>query len=194
MVAAFQAAVGRSGSRRQVYGTVRRAILTHSPQLHESQARGFASTTLAKGREEAGRAGRHPRPRQRPPVPRQGRSRDRGHHQKHLGAAGHHLAGGRREPPGPAAYVGIDQAAGAALAEEIFGRRPARCRRPAETRARSIPGSRVSRGPSAGLSSTSRRMSARYSDSWFEYRLVSFLRDVDPFDVGELVHLVRASS
>jgi transposase len=35
-------------TRREVYGANRRAILTHSPQLHESQARGFADTTLAK--------------------------------------------------------------------------------------------------------------------------------------------------
>ena len=36
------------GTRREVYGTERRAILTHSPELHESQARGFDGTTLAK--------------------------------------------------------------------------------------------------------------------------------------------------
>jgi transposase len=35
------------GTRRTVYGAQRRAILTHSPQLHEKQARGFAGTTLA---------------------------------------------------------------------------------------------------------------------------------------------------
>jgi len=35
-------------TRRAVYGTDRRAILTHSPELHEHQARGFAGTTLAK--------------------------------------------------------------------------------------------------------------------------------------------------
>lgn len=35
-------------TRRMVYGTERRAILTHSPQLHESQVRGFDATTLAK--------------------------------------------------------------------------------------------------------------------------------------------------
>jgi transposase len=35
-------------TRRVVYGTDRRAILTHSPELHEHQARGFDSTTLAK--------------------------------------------------------------------------------------------------------------------------------------------------
>src|ERR1039457_645160 len=34
--------------RRQVYGAERRAILTYSPELHQSQARGFDGTTLAK--------------------------------------------------------------------------------------------------------------------------------------------------
>ena len=35
-------------TRRTVYGTERRAILTHSPELHDSQAAGFDGTTLAK--------------------------------------------------------------------------------------------------------------------------------------------------
>jgi transposase len=35
-------------TRRVIYGTERRAILTHSPELHEHQARGFDGTTLAK--------------------------------------------------------------------------------------------------------------------------------------------------
>ena len=35
-------------TRREVYGAERRAILTHSPELHEKQARGFTGTTLAK--------------------------------------------------------------------------------------------------------------------------------------------------
>jgi transposase len=35
-------------TRREVYGAERRAIVTHSPELHESQARGFDGTTLAK--------------------------------------------------------------------------------------------------------------------------------------------------
>ena len=33
---------------RRAYGAGRRAILTHSPELHENQARGFTGTTLAK--------------------------------------------------------------------------------------------------------------------------------------------------
>jgi transposase len=36
------------GTRREVYGAERRTILTHSPELHDSQARGFDGTTLAK--------------------------------------------------------------------------------------------------------------------------------------------------
>jgi transposase len=35
-------------TRRQTYGAERRTILTHSPELHQSQARGFDGTTLAK--------------------------------------------------------------------------------------------------------------------------------------------------
>jgi transposase len=35
-------------TRRDVYGADRRAILTHSPELHDSQALGFDATTLAK--------------------------------------------------------------------------------------------------------------------------------------------------
>jgi transposase len=35
-------------TRRAAYGTERRAILTHSPELHACQARGFDGTTLAK--------------------------------------------------------------------------------------------------------------------------------------------------
>ncbi len=35
-------------TRRTVYGAERRAILTHSPELHDSHARGFDGTTLAK--------------------------------------------------------------------------------------------------------------------------------------------------
>jgi len=35
-------------TRREVYGAERRAILTHSPELHAAQAAGFDGTTLAK--------------------------------------------------------------------------------------------------------------------------------------------------
>src|SRR5208282_4681083 len=35
-------------TRREVYGAGRRAILTHSPEMHAAQAAGFTGTTLAK--------------------------------------------------------------------------------------------------------------------------------------------------
>jgi transposase len=41
-------------TRRTVYGADRRAILTHSPELHDSQARGFEGTTLAKSGKKLG--------------------------------------------------------------------------------------------------------------------------------------------
>jgi transposase len=41
-------------TRRAVYGTERRAILTHSPELRDSQARGFDGTTLAKAGKKLG--------------------------------------------------------------------------------------------------------------------------------------------
>ena len=40
--------LGAYECRRVVYGAERRTILTHSPELHEHQARGFTGTTLAK--------------------------------------------------------------------------------------------------------------------------------------------------
>src|SRR5260370_41153441 len=39
-------------TRREAYGTERRAILTHSPELHQSHARGLDGTTLAKARQK----------------------------------------------------------------------------------------------------------------------------------------------
>jgi len=41
-------------TRREVYGTERRAILTHSPELHAAQAAGFTGTTLAKAGKKLG--------------------------------------------------------------------------------------------------------------------------------------------
>jgi len=41
-------------TRREVYRTDRRAILTHSPELHQSQAAGFDGTTLAKATRKLG--------------------------------------------------------------------------------------------------------------------------------------------
>jgi transposase len=41
-------------TRREVYGAGRRAILTHSPELHAAQAAGFTGTTLAKAGKKLG--------------------------------------------------------------------------------------------------------------------------------------------
>ena len=41
-------------TRREIYGRERRAILTHSPELHASQAAGFTGTTLAKATRKLG--------------------------------------------------------------------------------------------------------------------------------------------
>src|SRR5271169_2536769 len=41
-------------TRREVYGAGRRAILTHSPELHTAQAAGFDGTTLAKAGSKLG--------------------------------------------------------------------------------------------------------------------------------------------
>jgi len=89
-------------TRREVYGTVRRTILTHSPELHESQACGFDGTTPGQGRHEARCAGHHPRPRQDPPTPRRSRGRDRRNHPHPLGAPRRHLAADRRRTRRPA--------------------------------------------------------------------------------------------
>src|SRR5260370_3970794 len=55
-------------TRRQAYGAERRTILTHSPELHAAQARGFDGTTLATAGKNHGALaaplapGRAPRP------------------------------------------------------------------------------------------------------------------------------------
>jgi len=108
-------------TRRVAYGGERRAILTHSPELHQSQARGFDGTTLAK----AGRKldelaatlarGKTRRPREKveadiaaitckPWVRR---------------VLTWQLSGG--QPQDLRLTWGIDQAARAALEDEIFG-------------------------------------------------------------------------
>ena len=92
-------------TRRAVYGTERRVILTHSPELHARQARGFHGTTLAKaGRKLDELAATLARGKTRRPAPR---SRPRsGNHARPLGAARHRLAAGRRAAQGPAPELG----------------------------------------------------------------------------------------
>ena len=58
-------------TRREAYGAARRAILTHSPELHQSQAAGFDGTTLAKaGKKLDELAATLARGKTRPPAPR----------------------------------------------------------------------------------------------------------------------------
>ena len=53
-------------TRREIYGTERRTILTHSPELHEKQARGFTGTTLAKAGRKLDELAATPSPAARP--------------------------------------------------------------------------------------------------------------------------------
>ena len=106
-------------TRRVVYGTERRAILTHSPSCASPRPAG--STARPWPSRQARRAGRHPGPRQDPPHPRQGRSRDHRDHPRTLGAEGHPLGTVRRAARDLRLTWHIDEDARAALEEEIFG-------------------------------------------------------------------------
>ena len=109
-------------TRRQAYGAGRRAVLTHSPELHEAQARGFDGTTLAKAGKKLDELaatlarGRTRRPREKveaeitaicakPWVRRVITWQLTGDQPKHFRLAWH-----------------VDPAARAALEEEIFGK------------------------------------------------------------------------
>src|SRR5271165_5179131 len=109
-------------TRRPVYGTERRAILTHSPELHAHQARGFDGTTLAKaGRKLDELAATLARGKTR---------RARAKVEAEIGKITHdpwvrrvvawQLAG--EQPKDFRLAWDIDQAARAALEEEIFGK------------------------------------------------------------------------
>jgi len=109
-------------TRRVVYGAERRAILTHSPELHQSQARGFDGTTLAK----AGRklddlaavlaGGKTRRPRQKVEAEIEAITRKPWVRR----VVTWQLAG--EQPRDLRLSWGIDQAARAALEEELFGK------------------------------------------------------------------------
>lgn len=109
-------------TRRQAYGAGRRAVLTHSPELREAQARGFDGTTLAKAGKKLDELaatlarGRTRRPREKveaeitgicakPWVRRVITWQLTGDQPKHFRLAWH-----------------VDPAARAALEEEIFGK------------------------------------------------------------------------
>jgi transposase len=109
-------------TRRAVYGTERRAILTHSPELHESQARGFDGTTLAKaGRkldELAATLARGKTRRPREKVEAEITAITRKPWVRRV--ITWQLSGG--QPKDLRLTWGIDAAARAALEEEIFGK------------------------------------------------------------------------
>jgi len=109
-------------TRRAVYGTGRRTILTHSPELHEHQARGFDGTTLAKASRKLDELAAT--------LARGKTRRARGRVEAEIGKITHdawvrrvvtwQLAG--EKPKDLRLAWGIDQDARAALEEEIFGK------------------------------------------------------------------------
>ena len=109
-------------TRREVYRTGRRAILTHSPGLHESQARGFDGTTLAKAGKKldelAATLGRGKTRRPRAKVEAEIAAITRKPWVRRV--VTWQLDGG--QPKDLRLAWGIDQAARAALEEEIFGK------------------------------------------------------------------------
>jgi transposase len=110
------------GTRRVVYGTERRAILTHSPGLHESQARGLDGTTLAKAGQKLDELaavlarGKTRRPREKVEAEIEMITRKPWVRR----VITWHLAG--EEPRDLRLSWGIDQAARAALEEELSGK------------------------------------------------------------------------
>ena len=109
-------------TRREVYGAQRRSVLTHSPELHESQARGFDGTTLAKaGRkldELAATLSRGKTRRSKDKVAAEIEAITRKPWLRRV--ITWQLAGD--QPRDLRLTWGIDQAARAALEEEIFGK------------------------------------------------------------------------
>jgi transposase len=109
-------------TRRDVYGTGRRAILTHSPELHAHQARGFDGTTLAKAARKLDELAAT--------LARGKTRRPRARVEAEIGKITHdpwvrrvitwQLAG--EQPKDLRLTWDIDQAARAALEEEIFGK------------------------------------------------------------------------
>src|SRR5712692_1196190 len=93
-------------TRREAYGTQRRTILTHSPELHAAQARGFGGTTLAKAGKKLDELaatlarGKTRRPRAKVEAEIEAITA------KALGPPRHHLAAVRRPAQGPAPGLG----------------------------------------------------------------------------------------
>jgi transposase len=109
-------------TRRVIYGTERRAVLTHSPELHQSQARGFDGTTLAKAGQKldelAAALARGKARRPRAKVEAEITAITRKPWVRRV--ITWQLDGG--QPKDLRLAWGIDQAARAALEEELFGK------------------------------------------------------------------------
>jgi transposase len=109
-------------TRREVYGTGRRAILTHSPELHAAQAAGFDGTTLAKAGKKLGELaatlarGKTRRPRQKIEAEIEAITRKPWVRR----VITWQLAGS--QPKDLRLTWGIDPAARAGLEEELFGK------------------------------------------------------------------------
>ena len=92
-------------TRRAAYGAGRRAILTHSPELHAAQAAGFDGTTLAKAGKKLDELaatlarGRTRRPREKVA------GRDRDDHRQAVGPPRHPLGTDRRPAQRPAPFL-----------------------------------------------------------------------------------------
>jgi len=84
-------------TRRIVYGTERRVILTHSPTLHAKQAVGFLQT-LTKAQGPTGRSERHVGPGQGPPHDRRSEGKDRRDHPRSVAAPRPDLQPHRNNP------------------------------------------------------------------------------------------------
>jgi hypothetical protein len=86
------------GTRREVCGAQRRAILTNSPELHAAQAAGLTGATLAKAVRRLDELAATLARGKNPPAQSQGGSRDRQHPARHPGTPRHHLAADRSHP------------------------------------------------------------------------------------------------
>jgi len=109
-------------TRRAAYGADRRAILTHSPELHQSQARGFDGTTLARASRKLGElaatlaGGKTRRPREKVQAEIEAITREPWTRR----VITWHLDG--EQPRDLRLTWSVDPAARAGLEEEIFGK------------------------------------------------------------------------
>jgi transposase len=109
-------------TRRTVYGTDRRVIVTHSPTLHAAQAAGFDQTLAQAVRQLGDLADTLARGKTRRPTAKVTAEIDTITHDPWLTRVLHTTLTGT-SPPDHRLSVVVDDAARAALEEEIFGKR-----------------------------------------------------------------------